>query len=501
MFIPKIPENIPATDFEAFTNPKEAVDRLEEIYSESIEKTLRNFKNYLDKKIDLEKNHGDTCYPYLLIQVNSDPEKLDPRQAYGFVRSHGTFGATITRPDIFRSYYEKQIELLIQHHDTPVFVGKSKTPIPIHFALPTGHNQPSLHIEKLSKERVENLSKYFATPDLSEIHDSIANGIYSTDISPQPLSLFTAERVDISLQRLRHYTGTAPKHFQKYILLTNYGFYVDEFIRYGKELLKDPSQNSYDEFVEPGNIITSAKGSMEDEGSHSSSMPQMPAYHLKAKDNSGITLINIGVGPSNARTITDHVAVLRPHCWLMLGHCAGLRRTQRLGDYVLAHGYVREDKVLDDDLPLSVPVPPLAEIQQDIHQAVEEITGASGYKMKSLMRTGTIASFANRNWEFDDFTQSIRRLSQSRTIAVDMESATIAANGLRLRVPYGTLLCVSDKPLHGELKLPGMANDFYKSQVNQHLKIGIRSLEILKSRDIEELHSRKLRSQWEPAFQ
>jgi nucleoside phosphorylase len=58
----------------------------------------------------------------------------------------------------------------------------------------------------------------------------------------------------------------------------------------------------------------------------------------------GITLINIGIGPSNARNVTDHVAVLRPHAWLMVGHCAGLRNTQRLGDYVLAHGYVREDQ-------------------------------------------------------------------------------------------------------------------------------------------------------------
>ena len=58
-------------------------------------------------------------------------------------------------------------------------------------------------------------------------------------------------------------------------------------------------------------------------------------------------MINIGTGPSNARTITDHVAVLRPHAWLMLGHCAGLSNSQNLGDYILAHGYMREDHVLD----------------------------------------------------------------------------------------------------------------------------------------------------------
>jgi len=74
------------------------------------------------------------------------------------------------------------------------------------------------------------------------------------------------------------------------------------------------------------------------------------------------------------------------------------------------------------------------------------------------MRTGTVASVDNRNWEIGDHVAVIRRLSQSRAIALDMESAAIAANGFRFRVPYGTLLCVSDKPLHGEIKLPGAAN-------------------------------------------
>ncbi len=157
-------------------------------------------------------------------------------------------------------------------------------------------------------------------------------------------------------------------------------------------------------------------------------------------------MINIGVGPSNAKTITDHVAVLRPHTWLMLGHCAGLRSTQSLGDYVLAHAYVREDNVLDEDLPLWVPVPALAEVQIALEQAVAETTGLSGYGLKKIMRTGTVATIGNRNWELREHTGPMQRLSQSRAIGLDMESGTIAANGFRFRVPYGTLLCVSDKP-------------------------------------------------------
>jgi AMP nucleosidase len=184
---------------------------------------------------------------------------------------------------------------------------------------------------------------------------------------------------------------------------------------------------------------------------------------------------------------------------MMIGHCGGLRRSQQLGDYVLAHAYIREDHVLDQDLPVWVPVPPIAEVQVALQEAVARITGLHGREMKTRMRTGTVATSDNRNWELR-FDELFERFSQSRAIAVDMESATIAANGFRLRVPYGTLLCVSDKPMHGEIKLPGMANAFYNERISQHLKIGLEAVEILREGGVEQLHSRKLRSFDEPAF-
>ena len=184
----------------------------------------------------------------------------------------------------------------------------------------------------------------------------------------------------------------------------------------------------------------------------------------------------------------------------MLGHCAGLRNSQQLGDFVLAHGYLREDHVLDDDLPVWMPIPALAEIQVALEDAVADVTRYKGYDLKQIMRTGTVATIDNRNWELRDQSGPVQRLSQSRAIALDMESATIAANGFRFRVPYGTLLCVSDKPLHGELKLPGMASDFYKTQVAQHLQVGIRAVERLREMPLERIHSRKLRSFEETAF-
>jgi AMP nucleosidase len=263
------------------------------------------------------------------------------------------------------------------------------------------------------------------------------------------------------------------------VLLTNYQRYVDEFIELGRtQVGKD---QEYTEFVEPEYMMNSdsAPGKPADAPMRPPTLPQMPAYHLKRADGNGITLVNMGVGPSNARTITDHIAVLRPHCWLMLGHCAGLRRSQLLGDYVLAHGYVRDDHVLDEDLPLWVPVPPIAEMQVALQEATAMVTGLSGQDLKTRMRTGTVATTDNRNWELR-FDQLFKQLNLSRAIAVDMESATVAANGLRFRVPYGTLLCVSDKPLHGELKLRGMANAFYRERVSQHLRIGMETVRLLR---------------------
>jgi len=285
------------------------------------------------------------------------------------------------------------------------------------------------------------------------------------------------------------------------VIFTNYGFYMDEFARVAQRYMED-GHPEYESFVEPGGFVTLNKrlgGGTS--GLRATRTPQMPALHLTMPRNRGITIVNIGVGPSNAKTATDHIAVLRPHAWIMLGHCAGLRNSQELGDYVLAHAYLREDHVLDADLPVTVPIPALAEVQVALEQAVAEITHLEGIETKRIMRTGTVATFDNRNWELRDQAEITRQLSQSRAVALDMESATIAANGFRFRVPYGTLLCVSDKPLHGELKLPGMASDFYRTQVNRHFQIGLRAMEILRDQPPERLHSRKLRSFAETAFQ
>ena len=481
-----------------YDNAEAALAQVRRIYGGSI----AHLRDTLHRFVAGEDvgEHVRACYPFVRVH-SSTVARADSRLAYGFVAGPGTFETTLTRPDLFGRYFLEQFELLLKNHGMALEIGTSTQPIPVHFSF-AQHD----HIEgSMSSERRLMMRDVFDLPDLAAMDDGIANGTHEGRRGePGPLSLFIAPRVDYSLQRLRHYTGTAPEHFQNFVLFTNYQFYIDEFIKLGHEQMVDAA-SPYTAFVEPGNVVTRRVGEPPEGGDELGvappRLPQMPAYHLMRGDHAGITMVNIGVGPANAKTITDHIAVLRPHAWLMLGHCAGLRNSQQLGDYVLAHGYVREDHVLDEELPLWVPIPALAEVQVALEQAVAEVTQLSGYELKKIMRTGTVASTDNRNWELLPDNLPQRRFSQSRAVALDMESATIAANGFRFRVPYGTLLCVSDKPLHGEIKLPGMANHFYRERVDQHLRIGMRAIELLRQQRPGRLHSRKLRSFAEVAFQ
>lgn len=471
------------TDFKAFTSADAAIDHLCSLYAQSVERLHAAFKARQGCP------PGEATYPCLALELPPGTP-LTGRPPFDVILDPGFYSTTITRPALFREYLREQITPLLHHYGQPVLVGRSRHPIPLPYVMEeaaTGLTEADLLL----------LQEQFELPNLHATDDSIANCELLPDASrPRPLALFTAERTDYSLARLHHYTGTTPGAFQRFILLTNYQRYVETFRAYARAQVD--TGGDYTAFIEPGDQIYTGPGSTPPEAP-AGSLPQMPAYHLCRPDGDGITLINIGVGPANAKTMTDHLAVLRPHCWLMVGHCAGLRRSQMLGDYVLAHGYVRDDHVLDADLPTWVPVPPIAEVQVAMQEATALVTGLHDSAIKTRLRTGTVMTTDNRDWELR-LAHLFTQINMSRAIAVDMESATIAANGFRFRVPYGTLLCVSDKPLHGELKLRGMANAFYRKRVSQHLMVGIETMRLLRQQGVTRLHSRKLRGFDEPPF-
>jgi len=365
----------PSFQNESFTDARAAVDQLIKLYNSSTEFLRTSFHQYLDG--ELPEGHYRAYYPEVRFR-NHSYQRLDSRLSYGHVDQPGFYSTTVTQPLLFAGYLKHQIELLMANHNESVEIGYSSVAIPVHFALEVGSPVDSASASLLSG----GLRDRFDVPDIAHVNDYIVNGTHEVGAGQSiPLAPFPAQRVDYSLHRLVHYSATAPEHFQNYVLFTNYQFYIDEFCALAKNMMKK-SDSRFKRFVEPGNVITQKGESKPSEGVAPSRAPQMSAYHLVGEKGSGITLINIGVGPSNAKTITDHVAVLRPHAWLMLGHCAGLRNRQQLGDYVLAHAYVREDKVLDNDIPVTVPIPPLAEIQQALESAVAEVTGLSGYDLK-----------------------------------------------------------------------------------------------------------------------
>jgi AMP nucleosidase len=478
-------------------NPSDAasqiVDQLQQSYRHAVETLRADLHAYLTTGTPPSpsaRQGGAYTYPGLRLTHSGDRPKVKTSRAYARLSELGVYATTVTRPDLFRDYLVEQLGLLIQDYGVEIEVYRSDQEIPFPYVLDGSDLD-------LADAQAADLARWFPATELAQIGDEVADGAMNGG-EERPLMLFDALRTDYSLARLKHYSGTSADHTQSYILFTNYHRYVDEFVRWACDQLS--ADKGYTGLSCPGGVVvtTDTIDAAEVALDTAWRKHQMPAYHLMAPGGRGISLVNIGVGPSNAKTITDHLAVLRPQAWLMIGHCGGLRPTQTIGDYVLAHAYLRDDHVLDAILPPEIPIPPIAEIQRALQAAAEEVSGESGELLKQRLRTGTIVTTDDRNWELR-YTRSAVRFSQSRAVAIDMESATIAAQGYRFRVPYGTLLCVSDKPLHGELKLPGQANAFYERAIAQHLQIGIATIALLRQAGAS-LHSRKLRAFDEPPF-
>ena len=478
------------------TQAEAIVDQIEARYQAAVGALRKALKIFLaggPPPSAAERAAGAFTYPEL--RLSWPPGQDFPRlsRAYARLSAPGRYAVTVTRPDLYRDYLVEQISLILADFQVEIEVGVSDQEIPFPYVL---DGAADLAMADIGSAQI---ARHFPTTELASIGDEIADGFWSPVLEEdRPLALFDGLRTDFSLARLNHYTGAPAEHVQQYILFTNYHRYVDEFVRWGCAQLQ--AGGPYTALSAAGQVVVTAETANPEQVISDAPWRrhQMPAYHLMAEGRRGVTLVNIGVGPSNAKTITDHLAVLRPQAWLMIGHCGGLRGSQTIGDYVLAHAYLRDEHVLDEVLPPEIPIPPIAEVQVALGRAAEIVTGESGEALKRRLRTGTVITTDDRNWELR-YSLSALRFNQSRAVAIDMESATIAAQGYRFRVPYGTLLCVSDKPLHGEIKLPGQANAFYDRAIGQHLQIGIQTMDLLRQEG-PRLHSRKLRSFDEPPF-
>ena len=234
---------------------------------------------------------------------------------------------------------------------------------------------------------------------------------------------------------LPRYTGTQLANFGQHILLTNFGNYVDIFARLmGVEVL-----------------------------GRDRPMPNATA--------DGITLINFGMGSANAATVMDLLSAIAPKAALFLGKCGGLKRKNQIGDLVLPIAAVRGEGTSNDYLLPEVPALPAFSLQRAVSTIIRDL--------ELDYWTGTVFTTNRRVWEHDaEFKEYLRR---TRCMAIDMETATLFAAGFANSIPSGALLLVSDQPMIPEgVKTETSDRKVTDVFVEQHLKIGIEALKLIR---------------------
>lgn len=440
--------------------PEAAINRLIELYDSAAAKAR--------SALSTGEAYEGVVYPKLVVDV-TDWHPIDRTAAYGYVDQVGRYSAVLSRPRLMRAYLLDMLTALTENYPCEISVGPSDVSIAPEYIDDAPPAAGRTDVPK---------------PSLDDVDDAIVDSVWSAfHGAERPLFYFSPQRFDIACRRIEHYTGIPVDTVQKYILFTNYSMHTSEFVRYARAELGRPGSR-YTELCLPNGARVSAPGDEFDVASNH----QMPRFDLCTKAGKGITMINIGVGPSNAKTVTDCLAVLRPECWVMIGHCAGLDSRMRIGDLILGNAYQRRDQILDDRIALDIPIPAVPEVQRTLEASVNAVYGDH----QELIRTGTVLSTDDRNWEWRTDADLWRILRGSTAVAVDMESAALATNGYRYRVPYGTLLSVSDLPLHAVPKLPAGAQACYSSSKEAHVMCAVRAVEALAATP-EKLHTRKLR--------
>ena len=236
---------------------------------------------------------------------------------------------------------------------------------------------------------------------------------------------------DIVQNWLPRYTGRSLDDFDKYILLTNFQYYLELFSEWYNVPIKGMDK-------------------------------PMPSVSYN-----GITLINFGMGSPNAATIMDLLSAIKPKAALFIGKCGGLKKKNKLGDLILPIAAIRSDGTSNDYLPAEVPALPAFNLQRAVSSTIRN-AGKEYW-------TGTVFTTNKRVWEYDvRFKKDLRK---TRAMALDMETATIFIVGFANEIPSGALLLVSDQPMISTgIKTDASDKKITEDFVKDHLKIGINSL-------------------------
>lgn len=242
---------------------------------------------------------------------------------------------------------------------------------------------------------------------------------------------------------LPRYTGRALKDFSKYILLTNFEYYVELFSEtYGVPIIGEDK-----------------------------TMPNV--------SHNGITLINFGMGSPNAATIVDLLSAVEPEAILFLGKCGGLKAKHSVGDYILPIAAIKGEGTSDDYMPHEVPALPAFSLQKACSKII--------VRHERQYYTGVVYTTNRRVWEYDDkFKEYLR---STRAMAVDMETATLFTVAFANRIPLGALLLVSDRPMISDgIKTAASDKQVTQKFVKQHLEIGIEALNSIRDKNYSVKH-------------
>ncbi len=328
--MPALPKTLtpPRIASEAFVDAAAAVERLTQIYERNTAFLRDRFEAYANGQPPELRVRA--AYPFVRITTGTHA-RLDSRLSYGFVPGPGVYDTTVTRPDLFRAYLTEQIGLLIENHGVPVEVGESEEPIPIHFAYRRNINVVASADMRDDAPTDRPLRDLFDAPDLAAMDDAIADGTLqlplrragATGVVPRgPNRLFAAPPLS---------TTPAPIRSIFRISWSSQTTSSTSTPSPASAASAWPTATQLRRVRRAGQCRHAQRPVRRNRADRRAPerAPQMPAYHLVGPDCAGTTMINIGTGPSNARNITDHVAVLRPAC---LADARSLRRLGTLAE-------------------------------------------------------------------------------------------------------------------------------------------------------------------------
>ncbi|HWU93442.1 MAG TPA: AMP nucleosidase, partial [Sphingomicrobium sp.] len=273
-----------------------AVDQLAAIYDQSVDNLRKALAAYVRDRTLPEpeaRSCGAFAYPELRIEYDGRIPSGRVGRSFARLSEPGVYATSIARPNLFREYLVEQLEHLSRDYGATISVGRSKSEIPYAYVI----ENSGIEVGEIG---TAELSRFFPSNELVHIGDEIADGVWNRG-EARPLALFDGPRTDFSLARLRHYTGTKPEHFQHFVLFTNYVRYVDEFVGVAIDSLRR-KDSRFTALSVPGGLYERGElnGAEAQIAAGQWRRHQMPAYHLMAEGNTGISLVNIGVGPSNA---------------------------------------------------------------------------------------------------------------------------------------------------------------------------------------------------------